>query len=142
MPHEHETPTAGGAASDESTPRPGHEPEFVARARRILSGDIRPKDYLPVTPEVESRVARDFAFAAEHIRKKVEAGRAPAGIAFDPNARFDGVGLTLAARQRNDYLLSLHYGGQNVAYIENEQGGNCPRRRPGRGGRPDRRLSL
>ena len=89
---------------------------------RILRGDVRPEDYLPVTPEVESRVARDFAFATEHVRKRVEAGRLPAGSAFEPNARFDGVGLTAAARQRNQWLLSLHHGGQNIAYIEDENG--------------------
>jgi hypothetical protein len=70
---------------------------------------------------VESRVARDFAFLADYAMKKAQAaGRAP--VPFDPNARFDGAGLTLAARQRNDYLLSVHYGGRNIAYIENEQG--------------------
>jgi hypothetical protein len=121
MSHEHESPTAG-AAADEPEQRPGPEPEFLARARRLLSGDIRPDDYLPVTPEVESRVARDFAFAADHVRKRVAAGRLPAGSAFDPAARFDGVGLTLTARQRNDYLLSVRYAEQNVAYIVNEQG--------------------
>lgn len=120
MSHAHETPTAGRPAADEPTQR--REPEFLARARRILGGDIRPDDYLPVTPEVESPVARDFAFAADHVRKRVEAGRAPAGSTFDPSARFDGVGLTLAARQRNDYLLSVHYAEQYLAYVEDEQG--------------------
>jgi hypothetical protein len=121
MSHEHETPTAAGTGAGEPTPHDGPEAAFLARARRILTGNIRPDDYLPVTPEVESRVARDFAFAAEHLRNKALAvGREPA--AFDPNARFDGVGLTLAARQRNDYLLSVHFAEQNVACIENEQG--------------------
>ena len=55
---------------------------------RILSGDVRPDDYLPVTPEVESRVARDLAFAADYIRKKHEAGRIPAAYDLDLNARF------------------------------------------------------
>jgi hypothetical protein len=123
--HEHETPADGGTSAPESAtsePRPEARPDFLDRARRILSGDVRPDDYLPVTPEVESRVARDLAFAAEHVQKRFEAGRIPAAFEIDPNARFDGVGFTLGARQRNEWLLSLYYGGQNIAYIENEQG--------------------
>jgi hypothetical protein len=123
--HEHETPADGGAPAPEAATtelRPEARPDFLERARRILGGDVRPDDYLPVTPEVESRVGRDLAFAADHVRKKHEAGRIPAAYEIDPNARFDGVGLTLGARQRNDWLLSLYYGGRNIAYIESEQG--------------------
>ena len=37
-------------------PASDREPAFLVRARRILGGDIRPEDYLPVTPEVQRRV--------------------------------------------------------------------------------------
>jgi hypothetical protein len=94
-------------------PVPEGEPSFLARARRILSGDIRPEDYLPVTPEVQSRVDRDMAFAAGHIRKQFEAGRIPA--VFEPDA-------SEQIRQRNGWLLSLNHGGQNVACLEDDQG--------------------
>ena len=121
MSHDHETPADGSPAATEPAPEKG-EPPFLTRARRILGGDIRPEDYLPVTPEVETRVARDLAFAADHMKKAQAAGRASPDLVFDPNGRFDGVGLTLVARQRNQWLLSLHYGGQNIAYIESEVG--------------------
>src|SRR5690348_4599871 len=108
MSHEHETLTDGSPATTEPAPGEG-EPAFLARARRILGGDVRPEDYLPVTPEVQARVARDLVFAADHLKKAQAAGRAPADLALDPNGRFDGEGLTLTARQRNQWLLSLHY---------------------------------
>jgi hypothetical protein len=123
--HEHETPANGSAAANDATTielRPEARPDFLERARRILSGDVRPDDYLPVTPEVEARVARDFAFAAEHVRKRHEAGRIPAPFAIDPNARFDEFSLSVGAIQRNQWLLSLYYGGQNIACIEDERG--------------------
>lgn len=122
MAHEHETPTAAATGDEPAEARPEMRPGFLDRARRILSGDVRPEDYLPVTPEVEAYVARDLAFAGEHVRKQVEAGRLPAAVEIDPNARFDGQGLTLFARQRNQWLLTVHHGGQNVAYLENETG--------------------
>jgi len=99
-----ETPTAAPVAG---------EPAFLVRARRILAGDIRPEDYLPVTPEVQARVDRDMAFIIDHIRKAAEAGRIPA--AYDPDP-------STPIRQRNDWLLSYYHGGQNIAYIENDTG--------------------
>jgi hypothetical protein len=116
--HEHETPTDGGAAAKAATtePRPEARPDFLDRAKRILGGDVRPDDYLPVTPEVEARVARDFAFAADHLRKR------GAAYEIDPNAGIEEFGLSVGARQRNQWLLSLYYGGQNIACIENERG--------------------
>ncbi len=102
--------------------RPETRPDFLDRAKRILGGDIRPDDYLPVTQEVEAHVTRDLAFAGEHVQKQFEAGRIPAAFEIDPNARFDEFGLTVGAKQRNEWLLSLYYGGQNIACIENEHG--------------------
>jgi hypothetical protein len=124
--HDYDAPAGDGSATtDNASPvevRPEARPDFLDRARRILSGDVRSDDYLPVTAEVEARVGRDLAFTADHIRKQCEAKRIPAVFEIDPTARFDGEGLTLGARQRNQWLLSLYYGGQNIAYIENEQG--------------------
>src|SRR4051812_40945057 len=97
--HEHETPIDSdpAAAHDAATTelRPEARPDFLDRARRILGGDVRPDDYLPVTAEVESRVARDFAFAAEHVRKQHEAGRIPAAFEIDPNAGIEEFGLSV-----------------------------------------------
>lgn len=43
------------------------EPAFVARARRILAGDVRPDDYLPVPDEVRQAVADSMReIEAEH----------------------------------------------------------------------------
>ena len=81
MSHDHETPRANDA------PRSGcHRPTIGRtgaralprhRARRILGGDVRPEDYLPVTPEVEGARARDLAFAMDHMEKGRAAGRMP-----------------------------------------------------------------
>jgi hypothetical protein len=120
--HEHETPDDGSAPVSEAEVRPEARPDFLDRAKRILGGNIRPDDYLPVTAEVEAGVRRDLAFAADHVRKRREAKGLPAAFEIDPNARFDGEGLTLGARQRNQWLLSLYYGGQNIACIEDEKG--------------------
>jgi hypothetical protein len=126
MSHEHETPTAGtGSAPAEESPaalRPEARPDFLERAKRILGGDIRPEDYLPVTPEVEAHVKRDLAFAEEHIRKAHEAGRIPAVFDADATTSEPGFDVPYSVRQRNEWLLSLHYGGQNIAYIENNRG--------------------
>ena len=59
MPHEHETLDAEPANAVDHTPI-APEPDFIVRARRILSGDIRPDDYLPVPPEVQAEFDRSF----------------------------------------------------------------------------------
>lgn len=85
-----------------STPRE-HEPAFLARARRILTGDIRPDDYLTITPEVRRRVESCLQAA---------------------DARSNGQPLApeVEPRQVRLELLSFHHGGQNVAYIEDDRG--------------------
>lgn len=120
MSHDHESPADGVSAVTDPVPAPRAEPDFLARARRILGGDVRPDDYLPVTPEVEARVERDFAFAADHIKKAHAAGRIPA--VFDVDATTPEFDVPYSIRQRNEWLLSLYYGGQNIAYIENQKG--------------------
>ena len=72
----------------------GPEPAFVARARRILAGDVRPDDYLPVPDEVR-------AAAADFIRQ-VETEH--------------GFEVTDEAKQRtlNDWTLFHHHDGVNV----------------------------
>jgi hypothetical protein len=106
-------PSSGGPPTAANGTPAAAEPAFLARARRVLAGDIRPEDYLPVTPEVRDRVERDLAYIREHVRRAAEAGRIPA--AFEPAE-------STAVRQRNDWLLSFHHGGQNVACIENDTG--------------------
>lgn len=99
--------------------RPESRSDFLDRARRILGGDVRPDDYLPVTPEVEARVSADLAFATEHVKAR-NGGRLPHN--FDLNATTAEFPLSSFARQRNEWLLSLYYGGQNIAYIANNTG--------------------
>jgi hypothetical protein len=95
---ESDTPSANGMAAPA-----GGESAFLIRARRILAGDIRPDDYLPVTPEVRRRV--DL---------------------FMDLARGRANGQTIAPqeepRQVKEELLSFHHGGENIAYIEDERG--------------------
>jgi hypothetical protein len=80
---------------------PEHDP-VIQRAERILSGDIRPEDYLPVTPEVRAAVDRDLEFARRRLRGEP-----------DPE---------VAARQLRQRLLSVHHGGENVAYLADDLG--------------------
>jgi hypothetical protein len=79
------------------------EPAFLTRARRILTGDIRPDDYLTVTPEVQRRVALCLQYA---------------------KARGNGQLLApeVEPRQLRQEVLSFHHGGQNIAYIEDDRG--------------------
>jgi hypothetical protein len=102
MSHEHEQPADGAAATDDPAPRGKPLPDFLARAMRILRGDIRPEDYLQVTPEVQR--ATDFEMA--HVRSHLKLEPPPEAI----------------AHQLKGWLLSFHHGGQNIIYIENEKG--------------------
>lgn len=79
------------------------EPDFMARARRILSGDVRPDDYLPVTPEVRRAVDE----AMTHYRERGQ-GQEPA-----PEVK---------PRQLLQELLSFHHGGRDICYIQDERG--------------------
>ena len=75
-------------------PVPESEPAFLARARRILAGNIRPDDYLPVTPEV-----------AEEVDACLRRLREEEGV---PSCE-EGIRLL-----RNDAALQFHCGGQEV----------------------------
>jgi hypothetical protein len=77
------------------TPAPA-EPAYLARARRILNGDVRADDYPQPTPEVEAALARDLAFA-------------PADLAT-------------VARLRAGHFLSAHFATRNVAVLETAAG--------------------
>lgn len=61
MSHEPNAPElpAGAATAAPEVPTGAGEPvpDFVARAARILSGDVRPEDYLPVPDEVRAAAA-------------------------------------------------------------------------------------
>ncbi|HSQ56801.1 MAG TPA: hypothetical protein VLM40_13755 [Gemmata sp.] len=94
-----ESATSNGPAE----PHQG-EPAFIARARRILAGDIHPDDYLPVTPEVKHRVDLFMDWA-----------RARAGDQPPPDPEVE-------ERQLRSELLSFHHGGENLAYIEDSRG--------------------
>ena len=96
-------PTAPAGANG-ATATPGTEPAFVARARRILAGDVRPEDYLPVTPEVRHRVDLFMDWA-----------RARAGDQPPPDPEVE-------ERQLRTELLAFHHGGVNLAYIEDARG--------------------
>jgi hypothetical protein len=108
------TPTPDSpAATAGISALPTTEPAFLSRARRILADDIRPEDYLPLTPEARAAVNRDLAFAREHIQKAASTGRIPTVYEPDPS---------VPIQQRNNWLLSFHFGGQNIAHIENDAG--------------------
>lgn len=75
---------------------------WLDRALRILGGQRQPTDYLPLTPEVADVLARDVASL------RADLGAEPA--------------TETVRRQRTRYLLSYHFGGQNVAYLNDEHG--------------------
>jgi hypothetical protein len=96
---------AGGSASAAEEAPVASTPEIeamLARARRILGGDVRPDDYLPVTPEI--RAAADFEMAYVRGHMKIE-----------PLPE-------VVARQLRDWILSFHHAGQDIAFISNEKG--------------------
>jgi hypothetical protein len=92
--------------STRATPIPAVEPvanghaapadldAVLARAHRILGGDIHPDDYLPVTPEVTDAVDAI-------VRRLAESEGVPANE--------EGIRLL-----RNDAVLQFHHGGQMV----------------------------
>lgn len=78
----------------------------LARARRILEGDIRPDDYLPVTPEVKRLTDREMDYARARC--------AAAGFTeLDP---------AVEIRQLRQNLLLVHCRNQHVAYIQDDTG--------------------
>lgn len=82
--------------------RPWSGGDWLDWARRVLDGRKQPDDYLPVTPEVADLLDRDLA----SLRAEFGADPAPETV----------------RRQRVHYLLSFHFGGQNVAYVDDEHG--------------------
>lgn len=79
-----------------------------ARAERILSGDVRPGDYLPVTAEVRRLTDREMDY-----------GRARLKAHLGPDAEpTDGA----VRRQLHQNLLRVHCAGQHVAYLEDDVG--------------------
>ncbi|HEV3384617.1 MAG TPA: hypothetical protein VG097_07370 [Gemmata sp.] len=82
--------------------RNGSEPTFIARARRILGGDVRPDDYLPVPEVVHSAVADE-----ETRLREVK------GFTISDEFR---------TRIRNDWTLQFIHGGQPVACRRTDAG--------------------
>ena len=113
MAHEHETPAGGGGTAVTAAAEPTREPDYIARARRILGGDVRPGDYLATTPEVEADVAFGLACTRDHVRKAFEAGRIPAVFELDP---------CVETEQRTTRLLSAYHAGELVVSTTDDTG--------------------
>lgn len=91
-------------ANDTLPTAPAAQPESAwQRAERILSGDIRPDDYLPVTPEVRRLTDREMAYAHERLK----------GVEPHP---------AVETRQLKQNLLLVHCPEQHVAVIEDDTG--------------------
>jgi len=77
-------------------------PEVLARAERILKGDIHPDDYLPIPDELVAEVGAHYQRVAEE----------------------SGVIATEEARRRTlmDWTLTYHFGGQLVLLRRTDQG--------------------
>lgn len=87
-------PPAGAVPDAGADPRPEARPDFLDRAKRILSGDIRPDDYLPVPETVRQAVA-------DHLRP-IEAEH---GFTTSPEA---------VRHLLNEWTLLHHHDGENV----------------------------
>lgn len=74
-----------------------------ARADRILRGDVRPSDYLPVTERVRFLTDREMAYARERLK----------GVEPDP---------CVERRQLHQNLLLVHHPDEHVGYLEDETG--------------------
>jgi len=75
----------------------------AARAARILGGDIRPTDYLPVTDRVRFLTDREMDFARERLK-----GGEPSDAAVQ--------------RQLRQNLLLVHHPDEHVGYLEDDHG--------------------
>jgi hypothetical protein len=104
MSHEHDGPTAGTA----SAPDEPHAPPtatgaaMLARARRVLTGDVRPDDHLPVTPEVRAAAEFEMGYVRSHMK-------------VEPLPE-------VVAHQLRGWLLSFHHGGENILFVEDDKG--------------------
>ena len=87
-------------ASELLTP-PATEP-YLDRATRILSGDVRPGDPLPVTPEVARAVEVAVQFFRTEFQTELDAKR--------------------TAEYRSRMLLSFHHPGGSISYLETPDG--------------------
>jgi hypothetical protein len=100
-----ELPRPPADPGDAATLPPGFD-DALARARRILEGDIRPGDYLLVTPEVRRLTDREMEWARARC--------AAAGFTeLDP---------CVERRQLEQNLLRVHCRDQHVAYIADDNG--------------------
>jgi hypothetical protein len=92
-----------------ATARPAYRPpvgtgdDWQQRAKRVLSGDRKPEDYLPVPDEVREAVERDMGYFRERL-----GGAEPVP--------------KVAADQLEIYLLAYHHGGQNIGYVGDDRG--------------------
>ena len=75
----------------------------AARAERILSGDLRPSDYLPVTDRVRFLTDREMTYAREGLK----------GVEPDP---------CVERRQLHQNLLLVHHPEEHVGYLEDDTG--------------------
>jgi hypothetical protein len=105
-PATHPSPDTAEPVANGQAARPDLD-AALARARRILEGDIRPDDYLPVTPEVKRLTDREMGYA--------RARGAAAGYTgeLDP---------AVEVRQLRQNLLRVHCRNQHIAYIKNDTG--------------------
>lgn len=76
--------------------------DWRAWVTRVLSGDRRPDDYLPVPDEVRRVVDIDMAYAQQRL------GAEPANSTY--------------IRQLHWCLLSFHHGGQNIGIVRDDRG--------------------
>ncbi len=75
----------------------------AARAARVLSGDLRPSDYLPVTDRVRFLTDREMVYARERLK----------GVEPDP---------CVERRQLHQNLLLVHHPEEHVGYLEDDTG--------------------
>lgn len=118
MSHEHEVSTADPdwPPADALEPRAESCPEFLDRARRILAGDIRPEDYLPVPESVRREVDEYLASVEREIGGPVTAaGRQQ--VLNDATYHFHHAADTTLTKNTDRGVLVLAVGSEQIYQV-------------------------
>jgi len=91
--------------------------EILARAERILGGDIRPEDYLPVTDEIESVVQQSIRTLVKYQPEIIVNDEGTELLRRDTTLGYYCGGKSVLARSGDGGVIVLAMGGENVQFV-------------------------
>jgi len=94
--------------------------ERVARAERILSGDVRPEDYLPVTDEIESAVQEYVALVMRNNPRIIRSDEGDNNVRKNFTIMFHCGGKEVLAREDDIGVIVLAMGTPDVIRLEKQ----------------------